>query len=462
MQLMDLRRQLLVLLLFVAIAQASVMAPVSAQAGFCQVQINDVKFPSQVNPAQSVQVKTEITATFATSGENYATGRADLKDRQSGQVLSIQTFDLGYSGGLPVTVQQEVTHTVTAPSSTGTWSLEVIIYCTITGTFPVVTSDSFDIQIGSQVPQDNLAKVQVLRNGDFENDLSNWQTIGFPGYSSASKLAHSGSGGLELLVYTRPDIGPLVTTRQGVSQTVQLTNVRGLRAEAWFLMKITGPSDARLRVTVGGLTLNYYIAFYNPLLAQSRDNTTSKSILLNQYAPYGLWSSMNQDVAQDFQSSFGLAGQKPFQEPKVTIQVSLELVTYGTLQGPQYLYWDDVKATASILPLASTTSITNSSVTTSYSSTPTATPISGTITSPTSPAMSQAFTQSAAQTYFSIEQLLPASLVVIVIFAGAILIILLKRTRPGKIAPSTQVCPKCGFKSTQRNPYCCECGTKLP
>ena len=457
MQLRDLRGQLLVLFLFIAIAQASVMPAVSAQAGFCQVQINDVKFPSRVDPGQSVQVKTEITATFATSRENYASGRADLKDRQSGQVLSIQTFDLGYSGGLPVTVQREVTHNATAPSSTGIWSLEVIVYCTVTGTYPSNTSDSFDIQIGSQVPQSNLADVQVLQNGDFENGLSNWQTIGFPGYSSATKLAHSGSGGLELLVYTRPDIAPLVTTKQGVSQTVQITNLRGLRVEAWFLMKVNGPSDARLRITVGGLTLKYYVAFYNPELVQSQDNATSKSILLNQYAPYGLWLPMNQDVAQDFQARFGVVGQKPFQESEATIQIALEFIAYGTLQGPQYFYWDDVKATASIP--AQTTSITSSSTVSSSTSKAAAT--SSTILSGTSQITSQATTQPATGAAFSVELFLPALLIALVVLIAVVFVRFIRRSRR-TAGFSVRVCPKCGSKAPLVNQYCSECGTKLP
>ena len=433
------------------------MAPVYAQAGFCQVQINDVIFPSLVNPAQSVLVKTEMTVTFATSRGNYASGRADLKESQSGQVLSIQTFDLGYSGGLPVTVQREVTHTITAPSSTGTWNLEVIVYCSVTGTFPEVASNSFDIQIGGQVTQANLVDTQVLQNGDFENGLSNWQTIGFPGYSSTTKLAHSGSGGLELLVYTRPDVSTLVTTKQGVSQTVQIRNLRALRIEAWFLPKITGPSDARLRVTIGDLTLNYYVIFYSPELARNPDNATSKSILLNQYAAYGFWNSINQDVAQDFQSSFGLAGQEPFQQSEATLQISLELITHGTLAGPQYLYWDDVIATALIPAQASTTSSANSSST--YSLISASTTTSSAIISSTS-TTSQPLTQLAVETSFSIEQLILVSLIAVVIVAGVAVIILLMRR--SQLSPSTRICPKCGVKSPPSNEYCYECGTRLP
>jgi hypothetical protein len=403
-------------------------------------------------------VKTELTATFATSPESYATGRADLKDGQSGRLLSIQTFDLGISGGLPVTVHREVIQNATAPSSTGTWGLEVVVYCSVTGTFTEVATNSFNIQIGSQSSQGNLLEMQVLQNGDFENGLSNWQTIGFPGYSSASKLAHSGSGSVELLVYTRPDIGPSVTTIQGVSQTVAVTNLRGLNVEAWFLMKVDGPSDTRLRITIGGFTINYYAVFYDPELATSRDNDTSKSILLNQYAPYGLWQSLNRDVAQDFQSKFGVAGQVPFQSSEATIQISLELITYGTLSGPQYLYWDDVGATASLLAQSSTTSITNSATS---SSTVTSTTTSGATILSTYPTQSQTSTQLAPETYFSFEPLLPVLLVAMVIVAGLVAIFLLMRRPRRTSTPSTQTCPKCGLKSPPNSQYCYKCGTKL-
>lgn len=139
--------------MLVAFLSAPFSAVVHGQAP-CQIQILDVVYPQRAEPGQSVEVKTAAVVNFVATQGDKATGRADLRERESGRILLIRAFDIGYSS-TPKTVTVAVSHVVTAPAALGIWSLEVRLYCLAVWSAPsqlVNDSRFFDIQIEAENP----------------------------------------------------------------------------------------------------------------------------------------------------------------------------------------------------------------------------------------------------------------------------------------------------------------------
>jgi len=114
---------LIVMLAFVLASAALPISGVMAQSSACQLlQFNPV-FPGTVNPGQQVQVRTTITIACG-QWRTYYTGRLDLVDRSSGQILSTSYLDIGEQ----VNYIAFPTNNATAPQTSGPWNLVLNLY----------------------------------------------------------------------------------------------------------------------------------------------------------------------------------------------------------------------------------------------------------------------------------------------------------------------------------------------
>ena len=85
---------LIVMLASVLTFTALAMGGVQAQSSACQLLQFNPAFPANVNPGQQIQVRTTITIGCG-QWRTYYTGRLDLVDRSSGQILSTSYLDIG-------------------------------------------------------------------------------------------------------------------------------------------------------------------------------------------------------------------------------------------------------------------------------------------------------------------------------------------------------------------------------
>lgn len=217
----------------------------------------------------------------------------------------------------------------------------------------------------------STAEASVLQNGGFEEGLAGWEEVHGQGgsYSFSNSIVHSGSQSLVLsLRPPRPGSNPGAIV-EGVSQTVSVFQLRGLKVEASYRTVInTNAAAVRLVVQIGELTVRYYL-FYGPQIsgATTGDTQTLKSILL----PPSLcpsWCSIEVDSGSDFKDLFDpvMYADVFLSDTSVQVAVSLELLVYLT-NNAQYILWDDVSATAQIPAVqnATTTSTSLTSITAS-------------------------------------------------------------------------------------------------
>jgi len=205
-----------------------------------------------------------------------------------------------------------------------------------------------------------LSTEQVLQNGDFETgSIAGWTFLGRPadGYATISTTnVYSGTNSLVLVLYPPPP-GSNFYARIviAVEQTVAVTNLRGLVVSAWYSPVISSLSaGARLRVTIQGLTINYYVAYGPQISSQLAQTDTQKEVLLSGGCVG--WCPVSLDVGNDFSTMFDQAKYSSAfgANGPVMLKVALENVGYGFVSGNQFVYWDNVQALASV-PAAFTT-----------------------------------------------------------------------------------------------------------
>ncbi len=342
------RKSSVILLSLLLLASIGGVFLPSVRAQICQLQIEQVVFPPKIDLGQIVEVKSRVTAIFVTYRGNTVSARADLRDRLSSENLDTASLDLGLTSPRTLTVS----HSVKAPSIAGTWQLQLVVMCFSGDPPPVfIVSYAFNIEIGKSISGEIFFEQQVLANGDFENGLRGWTTIGRPGYSSISTgITHSGSS-LQLHMLTSPG-NPYVTETQGVFQEVAVQNLRGLKVAAWYYMTDQANKlAARMRIRVGELSMSYYVTGFSAYIEP--DTPTSRSMQVA--SSLGQWVLVSRDVVADF-GAFGFRGTELFRKDGETrVLIAFEMLAYGSLTEHYFMYWDDAKLAAMLATTATAT-----------------------------------------------------------------------------------------------------------
>ncbi len=214
----------------------------------------------------------------------------------------------------------------------------------------------------------------LLQNGGFESGLAGWSEIRGTGGSIArsSTTVHSGSAALIIGLAPRAGASASTPTIEGVSQSATVSNLRGLRVQAWYLLQTnTYLVATRIRIEAGNLKLNYYAVISPQTVLSSTLKMKSISLPPKNCTP---WCLLEADVGADIRSYFDSAAfANVFQGTQpIPIKIALEFLLYGG-NDRQSMYWDDVELIASIpsLTAATTTTTSTSSISNSFSTTST-------------------------------------------------------------------------------------------
>ena len=147
-------RGLVITTLFCLIALVS-LSHSSVAAVRCQVSSPSYVIPSVVVPGQQIQTATSVSGSCTSDGEDYYSVRVDLIDANSGFILSDNSTPIGYNAThFTVTVE----NTATAPSTNGTWKLNLDVYVIRAGgtaganLLDYRNSTSATIQVGGSMP----------------------------------------------------------------------------------------------------------------------------------------------------------------------------------------------------------------------------------------------------------------------------------------------------------------------
>ena len=127
----------------------------SVAATRCQVSSPSYVVPSVAMPGQLIQTATSVSGSCTSNGEDYYSVRVDLVDANSGLILSDNSTPIGYNAThFTVTVE----NTATAPSTNGTWTLNIDVYVIRAGgtaganLLDYKNSTSATIQVGGSMP----------------------------------------------------------------------------------------------------------------------------------------------------------------------------------------------------------------------------------------------------------------------------------------------------------------------
>jgi len=320
--------------------------------------------------------------------------------------------------------------------------------------------------------QQTSTDLPIVENAGFEVGLSGWQEIHAPASSVAATnaRAHSGSAALAITLAPPPPnavaVFPIV---EGVFQSSNVTNMEGLKLEAWYLLHMsTYLVAAKVRIQVGSLTIDYYVV-KAPNTALS-NTTTTRSIVVSLQNCVASWCLLQADVGADFRSNFDLASGSVFQTAtRIPIKIALELLLYGGTE-TQFMFWDDVQLIASIPAQSTTTQTTSSEPSTqlnSISTTQTTLRTIGvvstaTMTSTVTSIQTVGFTLTREQSFLI---LLPA----LILILAAILIDVMRRRnnsaakdkrKSSKAKLAGIRCYRCGGDLRRGDRFCDRCGAK--
>ena len=352
----------------------------------------------------------------------------------------------------------------------------VLFVLVLASIFPAAFAASLEayeegyVQDDAAIPAQTLTAVSVLQNGDFEKGLEGWLIFekfqGPAGHGNPSisrSTTHSGSSAVALnLISSVPGgfsgVAPPETI--GIYQNVVVPELRGLRVEAWFMMRqMSLLMAARLRVQVNDLVIKYYVSYDTEQHIRNLDildPVPSRPIFLYHVTPrspeWGEWLSINRDVAADFQSEFGSQGTEIFQRDQADVTLALEFVNYGPTPDYQVMLWDDVQATAMVPAQQTTTTIETTTVQPTQTSSRPATTSVSSMTTTTE-------TGTKLGGLYSLTDTLYIGLLAAVPIALALIAFLVIRGRR-KTSQAT-ICPRCGTPSPMSDLYCERCGTRL-
>ncbi|MGA2461425.1 MAG: hypothetical protein ABSF82_08400 [Candidatus Bathyarchaeia archaeon] len=144
----------LLLLWFLAPLWAS---PFAAHVIGCQITITRMDFPANVNPNQTVAVKTQLEATCSKSAIDIA-GRVDLIDPASNKSFSTQSIHVGFVSVLNQAYNFTVINNAQAPPTAGVWKLDLVAILLAGGIIVGSTHSSFQIAV-TQLPQQTVTTV---------------------------------------------------------------------------------------------------------------------------------------------------------------------------------------------------------------------------------------------------------------------------------------------------------------
>src|SRR5208282_1010450 len=97
----------------------------TVKANLCQTVTVSSTYPHQASPGQQVQLVTTVSGSCTSDGEDYFAVRVDLADSLSKAILSSNSTSIGYNAN---NFSVNVRNVATAPTSNGTWSLDVDTY----------------------------------------------------------------------------------------------------------------------------------------------------------------------------------------------------------------------------------------------------------------------------------------------------------------------------------------------
>lgn len=122
----------------------------TASAVVCQVQIMNIDYPSNVDPAQSLQVNASVKVTCTPTNDNVVV-RVDVVALDSNSTLSRNSYSIGE---IPVSTSSSVkvvnvtlANTIQAPTVTGNWRLEAVAWVLAGPEVAASTKQSFQIQV---------------------------------------------------------------------------------------------------------------------------------------------------------------------------------------------------------------------------------------------------------------------------------------------------------------------------
>jgi len=147
-------RSLVITTLFCLVALVS-LSHSSVAAARCQVSSPSYVVPSIAMPGQRIQTATSLNGSCTSNGEDYYSVRVDLIDASSGLILSDNSTPIGYNA---THFAATVENTATAPSTNGTWNLNIDVYVIRAGgtaganLLDYRNSTSATIQVGGSMP----------------------------------------------------------------------------------------------------------------------------------------------------------------------------------------------------------------------------------------------------------------------------------------------------------------------
>ena len=312
--------------------------------------------------------------------------------------------------------------------------------------------------------QQPLTDLPLLQNGGFESGLAGWTEIQGTGGSIArsSITVHSGSAALVISLAPRAGATASTPAIEGASQSATVTNLRGLRVQAWYLLQTnTYLVATRIRIEAGNLKLNYYAVISSQTVLSS--TLKMKSILLppKNCTP---WCLLEADVGADIRSYFDSAAfAAVFQGTQpIPVKIALEFLLYGG-NDRQFVYWDDVELIASI-PSQTTTTTSAFSISSSSSTTSTSRPV--TITSVSTQTSTLTSTPTAGFVLTS-KQNYPVLVTVLVLILIATLLEFARMKRNtrklshlSKTDMTNEIqCLRCGTNLARTDKFCHRCGT---
>ena len=108
-----------------------ILAPNSpVAASLCQLSNVTSAYPHEALPNQQIQVRTTITGSCASDGEDYFSARVDLVDKLRNSTISSNSIPIGYNA---TNFSVAVENVAVTPSLNVTWPLEVNVYVTESG-----------------------------------------------------------------------------------------------------------------------------------------------------------------------------------------------------------------------------------------------------------------------------------------------------------------------------------------
>jgi hypothetical protein len=313
--------------------------------------------------------------------------------------------------------------------------------------------------------QQALTDQPIVQNGGFESGLAGWDRIKGAGGSltRSSIIVHSGSAALLIsLGPPRAGTGALTPIIEGVSQSATVTDLRGLRVQAWYLLQTnTYLVETKLQIQAGNLKVNYY-AVTSPYSVLS--NTPKMKSISLPPKNCASWCLLEADVGADIRSYFdSTAFAKVFQDTQpIPIKITLEFLLYGG-NDKQSMYWDDVELIASIpsLTATTTTNTSTSSISNSFSTTSTSRPLVIVSTSTLTSTETAGFVITDKQSY-----LVLVPVIVLILIAALLEFLRLKRNTPRRrnqlskteVAKGIQ-CIRCGANLARGDKFCYRCGS---